>query len=80
MLWIDTYHVLGERLGEADVVALLDKVTEGKGILGRITARKALIGHVEEGIVTLALDGLADLAPLRLGRIDTRGVMRTSME
>lgn len=73
-------HVLGETLAKSDVVALLDEVAGSKGILVSVTAGKALVGHVEEGEVTLLLHDIADLAPLGLGRVDTGGVVSASVE
>ncbi len=54
---IASYHVLGERLGKGDVVALLDKVSQRKSVLVDVAAGEALVGHVEEGEVALVLDG-----------------------
>lgn len=73
-------HVLGERLAESDVVALLDEVAGSESILVSVTAGKALVGHVEEGEVVLLLHNIADLAPLGLGRVDTSGVVGASVE
>ncbi len=41
-------HIFSIRLGEKDLMALLSKVTEGCGILGRISAGKALIRAIKE--------------------------------
>lgn len=76
----NTDHVLGKALAESNVVALLDKVSRGKRIAVRVTAGKALVGHVEEGKVLLLLHDVADLAPLRLGRVDTGRVVRTGVQ
>lgn len=73
-------HVLGEGLGQADVVALLDEVADGKGILVGVARGETLVGHVEEGVVASLLDGIADLPPLSLGRVDTSGVVGASVE
>lgn len=73
-------HVLGETLAKSDVVALLDEVAGSKSILVGVAAGKALVGHVEEGEVTLLLHDIADLTPLRLGRVDTGGVVSASVE
>ena len=75
-----TYHVLGETLGKADVVALLNKVAQSKGVLVSVTAGETLVGHIEEGEVSLVLDDLADLLPLLLGRVNTGGVVGAGME
>jgi hypothetical protein len=34
---------LGERLAEEELVALLDKVSNGKGVLERVTGSEALV-------------------------------------
>jgi hypothetical protein len=73
-------HVLGEGLSQADVVALLDKVADGKGVLVGVTRSEALVGHVEERVVASLLDGVAQLPPLSLGRVDTSGVVGASVE
>lgn len=73
-------HVLGERLAESNLLALLNKVADGKGILVSAATGEALVGHVEEGEVALGLDELGNLAPLSLGRIDTSGVVSTGVE
>ena len=51
-----THHVLGERLAEGDVVALLNKVADSKGVLVGVTAGETLVGHIEEGKVATLLD------------------------
>lgn len=73
-------HVLGEGLGEADVVALLDEVADGEGVGVGVTRGEALVGHVEEGVVALGLDDVGDLAPLLGGRVDTGGVVSAGVE
>ena len=73
-------HVLGERLGEADVVALGDKVAHGEGVLVDVAAGEALVRHVEEGVVALGLDGRLDLLPLLGGRVDAGGVVGAGVE
>lgn len=76
----ETYHVLGERLGKEDLVAILDELTNGKGVTVGVTAGKALVGHVEEGKVALVLADLGDLLPLLGRRVDTGGVVRAGVE
>lgn len=75
-----TYHVLGERLGKAGLVALLNEVAERKGVLVGVAGSEALVGHVEEGVVTALLDCVADLLPLRLGGVNTGRVVRASVQ
>lgn len=72
--WI-AYHVLGERLAESNLVALLNEVPDSKGVLITVTAGKALVGHVEESEVTTLLADIGDLLPLLRGRVDTSGVV-----
>lgn len=76
----ETHHVLGERLAEGNVVALLDKVADSEGILVGVTAGKALVGHVEEGEVALLLDDIRDLLPLLLTGVNTSGVVGAGVE
>ena len=76
----NAYHVLGEALAQSDVVALLDKVTGRESVLVGVAAGEALVGHVEEGKVTLLLHDVADLAPLVLSGIDTGGVVSTGVQ
>lgn len=73
-------HVLSERLGQSNLVALGNKVTDGKGILGGGTRGKALIGHVEEREKFLLLHDVGNFGPLFRGRINTSGVVGTSVE
>ena len=73
-------HVLGEGLGQADVVALLDEIADGKGVLVDVAGSEALVGHVEEGVVALVLDDGLDLLPLLGGGVDTGGVVGAGVE
>lgn len=41
-------HVLGEGLGQHDIVALFNEVAHRPGITINISTSEALIGHVEE--------------------------------
>lgn len=61
-------------------MALLDKVTDSKGILVGVTTGKALVGHVEEGKVALLLHNVGDLLPLLGGRVDASRVVGAGME
>ena len=61
-------------------MALLDKVTGRESVLVGVAAGEALVGHVEEGKVTLLLHDVADLAPLVLGGIDTGRVVSTGVQ
>jgi len=73
-------HVLGERLGQTDVVALLNEVAHREGILVDVAAGEALIGHVEEGEVALLLHGGLDLLPLLRSRVDTSRIVGAGVE
>lgn len=75
-----TYHVLGKRLAQGNVVALLNEVADSEGILVGVTAGKALVSHIEEGKVTLLLHDVRDLLPLLLGRVNTGRVVSASVE
>lgn len=75
-----TYHVLGERLAEENLVALLDEVADSEGITVGITAGKALVGHVEEGNVAEFLEDLGELSPLVLAGVNTGGVVSAGVE
>lgn len=73
-------HVLGERLAEGNLLALLDEVADGKGVGVGVAAGEALVGHVEEGEVAVSLDDLADLLPLLLGGVDAGRVVGAGVE
>lgn len=55
-------------------------MAQSESILVSVTTGEALVSHVEEGKVSLSLDGLRDLLPLLLGGINTSGVVRASVE
>ncbi len=59
---------------------LRDKVSHGKRILVGISAGKALVGHVKEGIMSTSLDGVTDLSPLSFRGVNTGRVVRASVE
>ena len=61
-------------------MALLDEVADSESILVGVTTGKALVGHVEEGVVLALLHGVADGAPLLLSRVNTSRVVGTSVE
>ena len=61
-------------------MALFDKMAHGEGVLVGVTASEALVGHVEESVVALLLDDVADLLPLLLGRVDAGGVVGAGVE
>lgn len=73
-------HVLGEGLTECDLVTLLDKVTDGVGILIGVTGCEPLVCHVEEREVTAVLDDIGDGPPLFGSRVNTSRVVRTCVK
>lgn len=68
-------HVLGERLRQRQTVALLDEQPHRVRVLVRVTAREPLVRHVEERVMALLLEQLADLLPLLLCRVDSSRVV-----
>ena len=75
-----SYHVLSERLCKAGTEALLDEMTERKGVLVGIAGSEALVGHVKEGVVVTLLDSLSNLQPLLLGRVNAGGIVSTGVK
>lgn len=73
-------EVLGERLGDAKLKALFDKVANGPGVVVEVTAGKALVGAVKEGEQALLLHDLGNIGPLFPGRVDTCGVVGAGVE
>ena len=61
-------------------MTLLDEVANGEGILVSVSTGEALVSHIEEGVVAVLLDNIAQSAPLVLGRVDTSGVVSASVE
>lgn len=61
-------------------MAISDELTDSEGVGVRVTAGEALVGHVEEGQVTLGQADLRDLLPLLGGRVDTSRVVGAGME
>lgn len=61
-------------------MALVDEMADSEGIRVSVSAGKALVGHVEEGKVTLLLHDGGNLLPLLSGRIDAGGVVSTSVQ
>ena len=73
-------EVLCVRLGNAELKALLDKVSDRPAISRKISRGEPLVGRVEEGKVLLRPDDLRDLLPLVLCGVDTRRVMSAGVE
>ena len=57
-----------------------DKFAHRPGVVVEITARKALVGAVEEREVALLEHYVRDLTPLLAGRVDPSGVVRAGMD
>ena len=72
--------VLCVRLGNAQLEALLNKVTDGPAVARKVTRSEALVGRVKEGKVFLRANDLSNLLPLILGRVHTRGVVGASVQ
>lgn len=73
-------HVLCKGLSQSQTVAFLDEQADGESIFIGVASGKTLVCHVEEWIVLLLLDDLADLSPLVLSRVDTGGIVSAGME
>lgn len=71
---------LGETLTQQNLVPLLHKVPDGKGVLVHVAGREPLVRHVEDDGVLLALDQLRQLFPLLRCRVDARRVLGTRMQ
>ena len=83
---------LGEGLAEEDLVALLDEVSDGEGVLEDVSGGESLVClvvssadvnddlayHVEEWEVLLLLADVGEFLPLSLGRVDTSGILVVS--
>jgi hypothetical protein len=70
---------LGETLAKQNVVSLLDKVPDGKGILQRITRGETLVSHVEERKVLLLLHQVRELFPLSFSGVNSGRVLILSV-
>lgn len=73
-------HVFGEGLAESNLVALLDEVADGKGVLDGGAGSKALVSHIEEGEELLLIANVGDCGPLLLGGVNASGVVGTGVE
>lgn len=60
-------EVLGERLGDAELEALGDKVSDGPGVVFRVAGGEPLVGAIEEGEVLFRTDGFRQLDPFIVG-------------
>ena len=73
-------HVLREGLGESDLMTLLDKMTNGEGVVGSVSRGETLVCHVKEGEELLFLDNVRNFLPLSTSGVDARGVVCTGMQ
>jgi len=73
-------HILRERLGQSDLVALLNEVTDGERVLGGVPGGETLVRHVEEGEELLFLDEVRDFPPLGRGGVNTGGVVGAGVQ
>ena len=73
-------HVLRKRLGQGDMVTLLNEVTNGKGVPGGVSGGEPLVRHVEEGEELLLLDKVGDFLPLGRCGINTSGVVGAGVQ
>lgn len=73
-------HILSERLGKSDLMAILDKQTNSVGVAVSRTRSEALVRHIEEGEEFLLLDNLGDGGPLFGGRINPGRVVCTRVQ
>ena len=67
--------VLGKTLGDQQLKALLDKITDGGSVTRKAARSETLVGRVKEGEVVLLADDLGELLPLVQGRVDASRVM-----
>jgi len=68
-------HVLRERLGQSDLVTLLNEVADGERVLGGVPGGETLVRHVEEGEELLFLHEFRDFLPLGRGGVNTGRVV-----
>lgn len=72
--------VLGKRLGDASLKALLDEIANSPGIARQVARRKALVSTVKEWEVAAFADHSGDLLPLVLRRVDAGGVVGAGVQ
>ena len=73
-------HVLGKALGKHDLEPLFDEISDGPGVLLKVSSGEALIGRVEEGNQRVSLANFSDFLPLFSGGINSSGVMGAGVE
>lgn len=72
--------VLGERLRDTELEALLDEISDCPGVSSQVARSETLVRAVEEGKVRFLADEGCEFFPLGLGRINACGVVRTGVE
>jgi len=60
--------------------SLFDEISDGPGILLKVSGGEALIGRVEEGNQGVSLANFSDFLPLFPSGVDSSGVVGTGME
>lgn len=73
-------HVLGEALGQRNLMAIAQELAHRQRILVDVTARKALVGHVEEREQIALLDEGRHLGPLFRFRVDAGWIVGARMQ
>ena len=73
-------EVLGEGLGQADLVTLLHEQANSVSITLHISRGEALVSAIEDNSATGSLHSIRNLLPLLLGGIHTSGVVGAGME
>ena len=73
-------QILGEALRDHHFEALLEKISDGPGVIVEIAARKALVRAIEEGEQPLGAHRLCDLLPLISRGVDAGGVVGAGVQ
>ena len=73
-------EVLGERLSNAELEALLDEIANCPGVVLEVPGRKTLVGAVEEREMLLGTDDLGELLPLLASGVHAGGVVGAGVQ
>jgi hypothetical protein len=73
-------HVLGKRLGQQDVVAVVEELADGERVLVRAPGGETLVRHVEKRHQVPLLDDLRQLGPLLGLRVDAGRVVGAGVQ
>lgn len=73
-------HILGEGLGQCNLVSLGDKMTDCKRISGCRPGSEALVGHIKEREKLSFFNNVRNHSPLLLRRVNARRVVCTCMQ